>query len=58
MTKGCRMAEIIPYEPEPDNAGVGIVHIVIKFPHFFRLFPYIIEYEKNLLYIIVYSRVG
>ena len=56
MTKGCRMAEIIPYEPEPDNAGVGIVHIVIKFPQFFRLFPYIIEYEKNLLYFSLHLR--
>ena len=24
--RGAYMAEIIPYEPEPGNAGVGIVH--------------------------------
>lgn len=33
------VAEIIPYEPEPGNSGVGIVHSIIISCHFYCVFP-------------------
>lgn len=33
------MAEIIPYEPEPGNSGVGIVHSIIISCHFIMFSP-------------------
>ena len=37
MKKGCLLAEIIPYEPDPDSAGGGIGFRVIGIPFSFGL---------------------
>ena len=46
---GCLNAEIYTLEPDPDNAGEGIMRIVILFVLFFNLSVYANKYTDQLV---------
>ena len=52
MKKGCPIrAEIIPYEPDPDSAGVGIGFQIVGVPFSFGL-NLLNLYEKGIFFVL------